>query len=119
MTTTRSLFALLPCAVLAAIVAAGCVDTGQVKITVQGNGVVRSNPAGIDCVQGSSTGCSADLGRTFALIAAAASGAHFDHWEGDDLCIAQALATVTVSGAPNREVECTAVFVDEAPANAQ
>jgi hypothetical protein len=113
----RSMLALvLPSAAFALVM--GCSNSGEVKVTVQGKGLVLSNPAGIVC---DATGgkCSINLGRTFELVAEPSTGAHFDHWEGDERCTAPNTATVTIGDAPDHQVDCTAIFADDAPPAAQ
>jgi hypothetical protein len=87
-----------------------------VQVTVQGRGLVRSNPAGVVCDNTGGT-CSINLGRTYVLLAQPSAGAHFDHWEGDERCTAPNTATVTIGDAPDHNVDCTAIFADDtAPA---
>ena len=90
----------------------GCApQLGEAKLAVTGHGRVRSNPAGISCVSGGGV-CDAQLGQSFTFIAEADSGAFFDHWEGDELCVSAGRATVTIGEAPDRKVDCTAIFTD-------
>jgi hypothetical protein len=107
----RARFALLlPCAALAAVL--GCDATGEVQIAVSGNGRVRSDPAGIVCSD-SGGDCNAQLGRSYSLSAEPYTGAHFDHWSGDSLCVSQNRPTIIVSIAPAHKLDCTAAFVDD------
>ena len=101
--------------VAGALFAGACaMPTGEVKITVQGKGRVRSNPEGIACASDSAAAdCEAQLGRSFVLTAVAATNAHFDHWEGDELCEQVKQATLAISKAPDHKLECTAVFTDD------
>lgn len=99
---------------LSAALLSGCITPpGDTQITVRGSGRVTSNPEGISCASNSDEdACSSTLGRSFTLTAIAGTGAHFDHWEGDDLCVAAQKGAVTIAIAPDRKVECTAVFAD-------
>jgi len=99
-------------ALLISIALFGCSpQLGEAKLAVTGHGRVRSNPAGISCVDGGGI-CEAQLGQSFVFIAEADSGAYFDHWEGDELCVSAGTATVIVGEAPSHKVNCTAVFTD-------
>jgi hypothetical protein len=116
----KRLALLLPCSALAlSFVVCGCNETGEVHITVNGNGVVVSNPVGISCAAGDHGDCRANLGRSFTFMAEPSNGAHFDHWEGDDLCLTLNLPTVIVGDAPNHEIACTATFADGGAQSAQ
>src|SRR4029079_6561636 len=116
----KRLAVLLPCSALAlAFVVSGCKETGEVHITVSGNGAVASNPVGIICAAGDHGDCRANLGRSFSFMAEPSSGARFDHWEGDELCALQNLSTVVIGDAPDHEVACSAVFADGGEQSAQ
>jgi hypothetical protein len=54
----------------------------NLMVTIQGQGIVTSNPAGITC---RSISCSATFssGTSVSLAAAPVSGWKFDHWSGD------------------------------------
>jgi len=91
----------------------GCFGVGGIEVTVRGPGQVRSNPAGIDCNE-SGGDCAAQIGESYILSAVANAGAHFDHWEGDELCTESARTTVVISRGPKHTVACTAVFADGA-----
>ncbi len=103
--------------VAGALFAGGCERSeGEARIAVQGPGRVTSNPEGISCASDSpKEACEAELGRSFVLTAVPGENAHFDHWEGDELCVAARQATVAISKAPEHKLECTAVFADGAP----
>src|SRR5215475_6236379 len=72
--------------------------TRTLIVTLSGSGVVTSVPAGVNC----GTDCTENYprGTSVTLMAAAASGYHFNTWSGD--CTGNAVTcTLTMSGARN------------------
>jgi hypothetical protein len=97
---------------------AGCADDDTVRVTVNGHGRVRSNPAGIDC---SDVGgrCEEVLGLQFVLVAEPATGMRFSGWSGDGPCNGASRATLVVYDEPEEGFACTASFVPEEAAPQQ
>jgi YVTN family beta-propeller protein len=79
----------------------------SVSLDGSGQGSVSSAPAGISCVSGNATGCSAqfDNGAQVTLTAAASVGSVFVGWRG---CSSATSAAITLVAAA--DTSCTATF---------
>ena len=87
--------------------AAASAQTGLVQVQVQGNGVVRSTPAGIDC--GNDCEERFALGTVWQLTATPAVGWRLVQFTGDPRCGAPSVAVTSET------LICTAVFESVAP----